>query len=146
MLYRKMRMLTMRKGTSRWRAAFVLAALYAFCVLMPHAALAFTHAAAHCPTEAPLAAHVHQHNAAITHVHADGHVHTHHAPDNAGDPTDHHGTQHSETCCGLFCITAIADEPAMALVLPPLAAPEPPALEAALTGCAPGRINRPPIA
>src|SRR3954468_22207795 len=99
MLYRAMCMLTMRNRTSRWHAAVALAALYAFCVLMPHAALAFSRAAAHCLTDAPVAAHVHHHHTPATHVHADGRVHTHHAPHTADDPADHDGAKHSGTCC-----------------------------------------------
>ena len=139
-------MLTMRSKTSRWRAAVALAVMYAFCVLMPHAALAFAGAAAHCLTEAGGAAHVHQqHAATTTHVHADGTVHTHQAPAAPDHTSDTDAAKHSGTCCGLFCVSAIADEPAIALTVPPLAAPEPPALEAALSGCEPALIIRPPI-
>jgi hypothetical protein len=162
-------MLAMRSKRSRWRAAAALAVLYAFCILIPHAALAFTHAAAHCLTEPHLVAQQaaphpqqQQHatiqpharaeapsHAGHSHVQADGTVHTHPAPRAADDPagTDgaKHGAKHGETCCGLFCVTAIAEQPAVTLAVPPVAAPEPPALETALLGCAPARINRPPI-
>src|SRR3954462_78833 len=106
MLYRATYMLTMRNRTSRWRAAVALAALYALCVLAPHAALAFTHAAAHCLTEPHGAAHVHAPVKPARHVHADDTEHDHHggAPDKPSD-----GKSVSGNCCGLFCVSALVD-------------------------------------
>ena len=73
-------MLTSLTRRLRFKAALALAALYAFCVIAPHAALALTEAAAHCLTEPHSASHVHQPQSKV-HVHADGVAHTH---DDAG--------------------------------------------------------------
>ena len=53
----------------RVRAALGIAALYAFCVLAPHAALALGHAGAHCLTEEQsTAAHVHKAKAELSRI------------------------------------------------------------------------------
>ena len=128
----------------RLKAAVALAALYAFCVLAPHAALALTNAAAHCLTEPRGAAHVHQEKApAKSHVHADGVVHSH--TGTAHDESDSDGKPHSGNCCGIFCVTALAHEPAPALSAPPAALLVGPGEFYRLAGHSPDRINRPPI-
>jgi hypothetical protein len=139
----------------RTRAALVVAALYAFCVLAPHAALALGHAAAHCLTEDhSAAAHVHKAKAqTASHIHADGTVHHHGGIPADGDAmtTDPHqhsdadGKSQSGNCCGLFCISAIALETGVAMPAPPLVAADLSSLHDALSGRSPGRINRPPI-
>ena len=129
----------------RLKAAVALAALYAFCVLAPHTALALANAA-HCLTEPHGAAHVHQEQAATkSHVHADGMAHAH--PD-TGTPqkdSDADGKSHSGNCCGLFCVTALAHEPALALFVPPAALLVGLGEFYQLAGRGPDRINRPPI-
>ena len=131
--------------TRRWRfkAALALAALYAFCVIAPHAALALTEAAAHCLTEPHGASHVHQPQSKV-HVHADGVAHTH---DDAGPqkPADA-GKDHGGACCGLFCVTALTHEPAPTLSAPLAAGLIGPGHQYELPGRGPERINRPPIA
>ena len=141
----------MLRGLSRrlrFKAALALAALYAFCVIAPHAALALTEAAAHCLTEPHGASHVHQPPAKVqarVHVHADGMAHTHHdsAPQQQ-DSTD--GRDHGGTCCGLFCVTALTHEPAPTLSAPLAARLIGPGHQYELPGRGPERINRPPIA
>src|SRR4051812_20887985 len=100
----------------RLKAALALTVIYALCILAPHAALALGNGAAHCLTEEMPAAHVHRAQP-VSHAHADGTVHTHGAPaahrhaDTDGAPVHKHpdpdGKNHSGTCCGVFCISAI---------------------------------------
>jgi hypothetical protein len=145
-------MLTGLSKPKRLKAALLLSLLYAFCILMPNAALAFSNAAAHCLTEPHGAAHVHE-VTVTSHVHADGLTHTHseiasHGPGDAGAPHEHSdgdGKNHNGGCCGLFCISAIAHEPASAFPAPLLVARIFSRLDAALSGRGPSRINRPPI-
>jgi len=127
----------------RFRAALALAALYAFCVIAPHAAFALTHAVAHCLTEPHGAAHVHQPRAKV-HVHADGVAHTHGnaAPQQQSNAD---GKDHDGTCCGLFCVTALAHEPAPTLSAPLAARLIGPGQQYERAGRGPERINRPPI-
>ena len=128
----------------RLKAAVALAALYAFCVLAPHTALALADAA-HCLTEPHGAAHVHQQHATKSHVYADGVAHAH--PD-TGTPqkdSDADGKSHSGNCCGLFCVTAMAHEPALALFASPTTLLVGPGEFYQLAGRGPDRINRPPI-
>jgi hypothetical protein len=145
----------MLRERSRVRAAFVVAALYALCVLAPHAALSLGHAAAHCLTEErPAAAHVHKAKAeTASHTHADGTVHhhggipAHHGPTTT-DPHQHSdadGKSDSGNCCGLFCISAIALETGVAMPALPLVAADLSSVHDALRGHSPGRVNRPPI-
>lgn len=139
----------------RKRAALAVAALYAFCVLAPHAALASGHAPAHCLTEEhSAAAHVHRANAEpVSHMHADGAEHHHGAMPAHDDATTIDPHQHSDAdgrsqggnCCGLFCISAMASEAGLAMPAPPLVADDLPGIHDALTGRSPGRINKPPI-
>jgi hypothetical protein len=145
-------MLTRLNKRRRWRTALALVGLYAFCVLMPSAALAFANIAAHCLTETHGGAHVHR-AAAKTHIHADGSAHTHdrntshvHADD--GGPTSHGNAddqKHEGSCCGLFCVTAISHEPPAAMAAPVAVSRITLALADFLSGHGPGRINRPPI-
>jgi len=136
----------------RIRAALCVAALYAFCVLAPHAAVALG-SVAHCLTDDPSAAHVHKAKADVTaHTHADGTAHHHggtpSADDDAvtADPQDHSKADDKrDNCCGLFCISAITAEPGPTLLAPLPFAADLPALADALTGREPGRLNRPPI-
>ena len=130
----------------RLKAAIALAALYAFCVLAPHAALALTNVAAHCLTEPHGAAHVHNAPAkAAKHVHADGVEHSHDGASAPNEHSDGDGKSHSGNCCGLFCVTALSHGPAPALFAPPAAPRVGPGAFYHLAGCGPDRINRPPI-
>lgn len=126
----------------RFKAALALAALYAFCILAPHAALAFTHAANALPClgESQGLAHVHK-AATTTHVHADGTTHEH-----KGGKTQHSdGKAQDANCCGLFCVTALTNDPGVVLVVPELGTPSLVALARAPPSRGPERINRPPI-
>jgi hypothetical protein len=135
-----------RDATFRRKAATVLVALYAFCVLAPHAAMALTHGgnAAHCLTEAANAPH--QHSANTSHVHDDGMMHEHGQrqsakPQNSdSDPADA-----PAACCGLFFMTALVAESY------PVAVHETPAGKIAAVAQdsradhPPGCLHRPPI-
>ena len=137
----------------RFWAGLIVAVLYASCVLLPHAALALGNAAAHCLTDDHLTAHVHQPQA-TKHTHADGttHHHPHAAADDDGatpaQQTSSGGDEknHDGTCCGLFCISAIAFDPGVILPSPSSVAAGPAGPDDALKGRPPGRLNRPPIA
>jgi hypothetical protein len=132
----------------RFAVALALAVTYALCVLAPHAAVALG-ADAHCLNEAPVAAHVHaakaEPHAGAMHQHGDGTVHRH-SDSSLPQHSDGNDKNHAATCCGLFCITAIAAD--VVVMLPP----PPPVTLAALgrdeahAGRGPTRINRPPIA
>jgi hypothetical protein len=142
-------MLTPLTRRLRLRAALGLAVLYAFCVLLPHAALALGGALGHCLADLS-PAHVHQ-APAVAQVHADGAVHTHlkHAEHkHAGDAAKHEpGTDHksSANCCGLFCLSALAEDMPMKIGPDYVGAALVAEISETRTGCPPGRINRPPI-
>jgi hypothetical protein len=144
-------MLAAATKTFRVKAAVVLAALYALCILAPSAAFAFSNnpAVAHCLTEDHVGAHVqastHDHGGTV-HVHGDGVAHEHHddgaAPPSSGDD----GKAAAAACCSLFSIVAIPDGLGLSLALYSPASVVVPALDEALSGRGPDRINRPPIA
>src|SRR5215469_10896018 len=126
--------------TLRVKAAIVLAALYALCILAPAVAFAFSDnpAVAHCLTEGHVGVHDHGTNhehGGTLHVHADGSGHQHHDDGKAA----------IATCCGLFSIVAIPGEPVPSFGLDSLASVVLPVLGEALSGRGPERINRPPI-
>jgi hypothetical protein len=128
----------------------VLAALYAFCVLLPSAALAVTHVAAHCLTGSSGLSHVHRiadkapdRHAAAAHADDADHDHSH---DGAPHPHDKSGDKsQGGNCCGLFCVSAITQNSAFSPAIAFAAAKDSPALADALVGHEPDRINRPPI-
>jgi hypothetical protein len=132
----------------RIKAAIAATLVYALCVLAPSVALAFadSEATAHCLTQAPVAAHVHQQQpAAHSHGSFDGAAHVH---SDEGTPQQHSGADgknHAGNCCGLFCVTAIPHEPALALSAPPVAALAGLGAAYELAGRGPDQINRPPI-
>jgi hypothetical protein len=146
-------MLSVPSRSFRVKAAIALAMLYALCILAPSAAFALSSnpAMAHCLTEDHVAPAVHDHGKAhahdhggMTHQHADGMVHQHH--DDGATPKHSDGKTPVPSCCGLFSVVAIADEPGMVLGSSGHASRLVPALRDALTGRGPDRINRPPIA
>jgi hypothetical protein len=109
----------LRLKAYRSRAARLLVALYALCVLAPAGALAVGDAAyaAHCLThEHHGVGHVHEPAdvAGQVHVHQDGTSHEHSPDDNA------RGKASSE-CCGLFCLTALPAPMADLATLPSFA-------------------------
>jgi hypothetical protein len=140
-------MLSVPTKRFRVKAAIVLAALYALCILAPSAAFAFSNNpnVAHCLTEEVITPAVHDHGGKV-HVHADGTTHRHHAD----GPTQKHpgngGKGDIATCCGLFSVVAVAGEPGLILTVSSSASVLLPASREALSGRGPERINRPPIA
>jgi hypothetical protein len=146
-------------------------ALYAACILAPHAAMAFSAASAHCLIEAPRLAHVHnaktshghEHDTSA-HEHHDHAVHSHlaaehdhgspdHAVPTASDdrapvaPASHDDgdAKHGGGCCGIFCISAIAAGIESIIIPQPIVSAAPAPFETAPLGRAPSRIHRPPI-
>jgi hypothetical protein len=138
----------MRSLTKRFRtrAAILIALAYAFCVLAPSVALAFADSSTsfHCLAElnemsAPSA------HAGMTHAHADGTVHHH---DQSGAPHSHSDTDgkaRTGDCCGLFCVSALANDPGMAFGVSTPASPVLPAVTNGLADRAPAPLHRPPI-
>jgi hypothetical protein len=132
----------LRLKAYRSRAARLLVALYALCVLAPAGALAFGDAAyaAHCLTHDHHGvgqAHDHATPVGQIHVHHDGTSHEH---SKADDPTGKTPTE----CCGLFCLTALPAPMADLATLPSFAG----ALAAAAddrAGREPDILYRPPI-
>lgn len=132
--------------SARFRAAIAVAVSYALCVVAPSVTFAFADAdvVAHCLSENHGIAAVH--HDAKTHVHADGTAHTH-SVDHASPKQGHNdGQGQGSTCCGLFSVVGIAGEPAFSLGAFTRASLTLPALQDAMSGCGPERINRPPIA
>jgi len=139
----------------RLKAALALTVIYALCILAPYAAIAMGNGAAHCLTADMPAAHVHRAQL-VSHTHADGTTHTHGTPaahkhaDADGIPPHKHsdpdGKNHSGTCCGLFCISAIALDADIVFAVPLAHAPTLPGLHESLAGRGPDRLIRPPIA
>jgi hypothetical protein len=136
--------------TLRVKAATVLAALYALCILAPAVAFALSDnpAIAHCLTEGHVGVHDHganhEHGGKL-HVHADGSVHQHHADGAAPQPSRDDGKAAIASCCGLFSVVAISGEPVPSFGLDSLASVVLPVLGEALSGRGSERINRPPI-
>ena len=137
-------MLSVFAKTVRVKAAIVLAALYALCILAPAAAFAFStnpHVA-HCLTEGHVG--IHDHGGKV-HVHADGSAH-HLDHDGAAPPPGDDEKSRVASCCSLFSVVALPGEPGPSLGLYNPASIVLPALTDALSGRGPERINRPPIA
>ena len=143
-------MLSALTRTFRVKAAIVLAALYALCILALAAAFAFSDnpAVAHCLTEGHVGVHEHSgkhDHGGQAHVHADGTTHQHHDDGAAPQPPGGDGKAPMATCCGLFSVVAIPGEPVPSLGFYSLASVVLPAPGATLSGRGPERINRPPI-
>jgi hypothetical protein len=143
-------MLSVLTKTFRAKAATVVAALYALCILAPAVAFALSDnpAIAHCLTEGHVGVHDHganhEHGGKL-HVHADGSAHQHHEDGAALQPSHDDGKAAIATCCGLFSVVAIPGEPVPSFGLDSLASVVLPVLGEALSGRGPERINRPPI-
>lgn len=125
-------------------AAATFAALYAMCLVVPAAALAFVGAPAalHCFTDQRGTAAAHDHDASV-HVHADGTTQRH-ADEGTKKHADGGATSHPADCCGLFCMTALATEASIQLGSPAHFRFVTP-LDQDVAGRGPDRINRPPI-
>ena len=136
-------MLTRLSKRFRFKAAFALAVAYAFCALVPSAAHAFADSA----TSHRLADHhgivtVHEHGGK-PHVH--GGVNQHEAVDTASQAPEQQGKSHYGSCCGVFCVAAIAVEPDVLVttVFTGSVGLFPPDVDRG--GRGPDRIHRPPI-
>jgi hypothetical protein len=136
----------LRRLTKVWgfKAASLLVALYALCLLAPATAFALGDAAraAHCLTDNHHGAtrgHVHQDKAGKAHVHPDGTSHQH-----SKAPSDD-GKAASSDCCGLFCLSALPA--ASADLIGALTSQTLPVsvLQGHLTGRGPDSLYRPPI-
>lgn len=129
----------------RFRAALFVAVLYAFTMLVPHAAVALTgpNGAIHCLTVQNSG-----HEQTVkAHVHEDGVTHTHssQAPESAPNSDDASGPV--AACCGLFCAAGMVVSDARVLtpgLVTAIVTSGFPPRQVAGTG--PDRINRPPIA
>ena len=137
-------MLSVLTKPFRAKVAIVLAALYGLCILAPSAAFAFSAnpGVAHCLTEGHVGVHDHGGKA---HVHADGTAHQH-DNDAAAPPSGDNEKSRVPTCCSLFSVVAISDEPGLSLGLYGPTSIVVPILADALSGRGPERINRPPVA
>ena len=147
-------MLRILTRTMRRRAGRLLALAYFVCVIAPPVALTFADgaAAAHCLNEDHhIAATVHAHGDAAAyehgamHDHATMHDHADHGapPPSGQEPSD--GKRIPANCCGMFCVNGATYEVSAPALPYPRARVLPSALESAIGGLVPSRIDRPPI-
>jgi hypothetical protein len=147
----------------RMKAAIAVAALYAFCILLPAAAFALADGrmAPPCLIDDLAVLSVHDragtdhgatahHHGDSSHDHTAAMAHHHHgdAANAAADPQSDpdHGKSRPGECCGLFPMVALAGGVRPAISPSRLTSTEIPALTDALVGRGPDRIIRPPIA
>ena len=131
------------------KGAVLMALFYAFCSLAPAAAFAFGDGSqtAHCligdDDHGLHGARHHEHTAAAPHTHADGTTHDHGQTANAGK-SDRKDTSSDGSCCGLFCVSALPANSAIADLpyLPPAASVA--AVENYAAGQPAARLDRPP--
>lgn len=133
--------------------AAVFAAAYAVCALVPSAVLAFSgqQNSAHCfGTRESSRQVAHVHNAAAKpatahHATAAQHGHATSAPGEAPDKSAAGGTHALPTsCCGIFCVSALAPPIELTAVYAPLSASFEPPVIGYMSGQDPSRIDRPP--
>lgn len=132
---------------TRLRGALAMAALYAVCVLAPHAALAFGGGehAAHCLTGSDKGVAEHVHADGTSHMQSDGTAHAQHESNAAKQDTHDNGKLHSaSSCCGLFSMTALDNAVDTSLAVLPQAAAHYLILTATLWGGRPDCLYRPP--
>jgi hypothetical protein len=124
-------MLTALTTGIRFRLAIMLAAFAAFCFVAPPAVLAFGHGnnTVKCLSHAD----------AVDHGKTKASGMTHHG-DRSSPPGDH-----QMTCCGLFCLSALAAEDGEAVDRIHAAPVLSPTIEASLLSRVPERPDRPPI-
>lgn len=138
----------------RKRAAIAIAVAYAFCVLAPAGALAVVSSPTvfHCIGELNVqaaaakqnAAHMHDDGASHQHVQADqGHHQQNGAADHHSDAGD---KAHAGSCCGLFCVSALAHDPGLTFGVVTPASSAVASVAFGLNGRAPCPLHRPPIA
>lgn len=134
-------MLTRLTRKLRWRAAVMIAVLYAVCSIAPSLALAFADGptAAHCLTED-------HHGVAnpAAHDHGDGVIHSH-SNDGASSTDGDDGGGAAGKCCGIFCVNALPSSTHLAFGQPVHGSGLMPVLQDHLAGRGPDRIDRPPI-
>jgi hypothetical protein len=124
-------MLTALTTGLRFRLAIMLAAFAALCFVAPPAVLAMGHGA----------------NTVECLAHADKVDHGRIAQGDTTHQSDHStpAGDHKMTCCGLFCLSALAANDG-APIAPPAAYAAPfPARDASLISRVPERLDRPPI-
>jgi hypothetical protein len=99
----------------RVRAAIAMIAAYAFCALAPHVALALTNGtvAMHCLDELTAAQADHDHtamSAAAAMNHGHDRIMAVHQHDSGATPQHSaDGKSHPGDCCGVFCMSALAN-------------------------------------
>ena len=133
-------MLRWLTGQQRNRAASLLVALYALCLVIPTAVMALdvSPAAAHCLTD-------NSHGQSNHHA-SHGTGESHHGSDGSSHHSDGGDHEKSQTgkCCGLFCVSSMVTD------IDFVACQHPPALHVAslfvesLSGQDSDRIDRPP--
>ena len=122
--------------TFRWKAAALLAVLYALCVLTSSAAFAFgdSHATAHCLEEAHV---VGDYSAQVAEAIVVG--------DHNGAPIHPAGDHDDGDCCGLFSIVALLTESVVLTNSEQFASTTFPVWSSVLNGRNPDGLIRPPI-
>lgn len=131
----------------RRRAAILIAVAYAFCVVIPAAALALSNSPTlfHCLQDGTSTVMGAEHGA-MAHSHGDGAVHQH-APDSPpAHHSGHRGNADAGNCCGLFCVSALTHSVSLTFGVFAAASPPMPIVANGLTGRAPTPLHRPPIA
>jgi hypothetical protein len=124
-------------------SAITLIVLYAVCVVLPSAALAFPRAPAHCLTSV-------RHDITDarlqdgTTIHTPGDSLIHEHPGDSKEGGSGKLKCHFGTCCGISCFAAITSDSAATIVRPVHASPLFRRLDESLEGCGPERISRPP--
>jgi hypothetical protein len=124
-------MLTALTSGLRFRVAITLAAFAALCFVAPPAVLAFGHGS----------------NTVNCLAHADRVDHGRIAARDTGHHGDHSAPvdDHQMTCCGLFCLSALAPVGGEAIAPPAVYSAPFPAREASLLSRVTERLDRPPI-
>ncbi len=159
-------MLSLPTKSFRVKAGVALAALYAFCILLPAIAFALADGSMAPPCLidelAALSTHDHLHDHAVPDASAAAHHHGGAADAHAGDHHHHavsgqaqdanapgdsdNGKSRPGECCGLFPMVALAGGLRPAPAPSQLTSTVIPLLADALVGRAPDRLIRPPIA
>lgn len=131
----------------RRRAAILIAVAYAFCVVIPAAALAFGDSPTvfHCLQDTSSTANAAKHGA-MAHSHSDGAVHQHATSSMPASHSGHDSSADAGNCCGLFCVSALAHSVSLTFGLFAAISPSMPTVANGLTGRAPTPLHRPPIA
>jgi len=128
-------MLQILTTTLRRRAGLLLALGYLACVIAPPAAAAV---GGGCAVDD------HHVAAAAVHVHADGSAHDQEPQASDRKQADSDGKTVAGNCCGVTCLSAIADQPSVSVAVTTFARIILPALEAVRGGLEPHRLDRPP--